>query len=424
MGKVFLILLLMLTAASLLYAPWISGAAYFFNSLLQPQYLWSWIFEGIPIFTLTAGLAILGFAALTVKKELNWEALKSKQSLCLILIWIWMHLSNIFTPYPNAQSAVSPEVVLATLNSIVIMYFVLVGICNKEAPLIYFSYIFVAVGFYYLYWTNSAYISQSWHLFLNGRLRGPWGSPYKDENNMATLLVMCLPFILLSFFRFKNKFLKFVMLSAVPLTWHSLILVGSRGGLLATLVVIAGVAYIMKSKKFSVLIFFAFTTFMVYQGSLLLDRTTETFSSEKLEQEKPINPRLVSWSVAVDLIPMYPIFGVGVEKYQAASRAHFPGKTANVAHNTFLNFSANAGLLAGILFLIIVFSSVIKLRWIRNEEKKFDNPAFYALSASSLAILGFFICSIFLDLIIFEPFYLALVLNIVSWRFIQKSPEK
>ncbi|SFD90802.1 O-antigen ligase like membrane protein [Marinobacter sp. DSM 26671] len=420
MGKIFLIFLLILTAFSLFFAPWVSGAAYFLNSLLQPQYLWDWVFAGIPVFKITAGMAIIGFLSLLAKKDLNWSVLKSNQSICLIIIWVWMHLSHAFTSYPDAPSAVPPELVLSTANSIFIMYFVLLGLCNNEKSLIYFCYIFVIVGLYYIYWSNSAYLSESWHMFRNNRLRGPLGSPYRDENALASLIVVCLPFILLLAFKVRNKMAKAITILAVPLTWHSLILFGSRGGLVATIIVIFGLAYIMKSKMVSLLIFSGFAVFMVYQGAILLDRTTETFSGDRIASEQPINPRIVSWGIALKLIPEYPVFGAGVEKYQAASHNHFPGTTSSVAHNTFFNLSVNTGLLTGLLFLAIIYMSVKRLFWIRAQKLDLNDVAFYSLASSSLSILGFFICSIFLDLIIFEPFYLALVINMVSWDIIQK----
>jgi O-antigen ligase len=74
-----------------------------------------------------------------------------------------------------------------------------------------------------------------------------------------------------------------------------------------------------------------------------------------MEPEKPINPRLISWEAGLKLIPKYPILGAGVQKFEAATRAHFPGMTPHVAHNTFLNFSVNAGLPTGLLFLSLIY---------------------------------------------------------------------
>ena len=143
-----------------------------------------------------------------------------------------------------------------------------------------------------------------------------------------------------------------------------------------------------------------------------------------METNKPINPRLISWEAGILLIPKYPILGAGVQKFEAATQAHFPGKTPHVAHNTFINFAANTGLLTGILFLSLIYTAWQRLRYARLQAVSLTDNDAYALCASSVSLAGFFVCSMFLDLIIYEPFYIALIINFIAYDRLRKARIK
>lgn len=423
MGRLLLILLIVLTCFSLFFAPYISGLAYVFNSLLQPQYIWHWIFDGIPIFRITAGLAILGLFFSLAQKKTGLEIYKNKQSLMIVVIWVWMHLSHLLSPYKGAPASVPPEIVLSTVNSIIIMYFVMLPLFQNERALKFLCYIFIGVGTYYIYWANAAYFNQEWHRFINGRLVGPYQSPYADANVLSTLLVMSLPFLILQAQRVKSKFFKVTIILLVPFSWHAMILLGSRAALLASLVSLIPLAYVIRSKKVNIAIAFSFLAFLGYQGSLLIDRATETVDIAIQGTDEPLNPRLISWEAGLRLIPEYPVFGAGVQMFEAAANNHFPGKTPHVAHNTFINFSANTGILTGILFLILVYGAIKKIKLTSHPNFSIDETDAYAMASSSISIAGFFVCSIFLDLIIFEPFYIVLMINLLSSESFQLKNE-
>ncbi|PTB92570.1 polymerase [Marinobacter sp. B9-2] len=421
MGRALLFLLLFLAACSLVSAPWVTGLSYVLNSLLQPQYIWSWIFYDIPIFPITAGLAIIGLFFSAIQDPSIFQIYRNKQNFMVVVIWVWMHISHWQTSYPDLPASVSPEIVLGTLNSIVIMYFVLLPLCHSEKALKYLCYTFALAGIFYTYWANSAYFNQEWFRFQNNRLVGPDRSPYNDGNVLATLIVMSLPFIFFLFFRLQKPVQKAAIILIVPLAWHALILFGSRASLLGTVATLLTIALIVRSKKINLAIAVAFILFTGYQGALLLERTTETIDKAKEQQEKPVNPRLISWEVGLKLIPKYPLFGAGVQKFEAASQTHFPGMTAHVAHNTFINFSANTGVLTGILFLGLIYLSWKRLWRLRKFGVRFSNVSYYALVSSSTSLLGYFICSMFLDLIIYEPFYIALIINLVAQTNLERD---
>lgn len=205
MGRLLLFTLLLVTAFSLLIAPWVSGIAYVINSLWQPQYIWPWIFQDLPIFRITAGLAIIALFLALAQNLADVKIYQDKQNLMILVIWVWMHLSHFLSPFQGEVVSVPPGTLLSTFDSIMIMYFVLLPLLYNEKSLRYLCYAFILSGSYYIYWANSAYLNEEWYRFVNNRLTGPPLSPYQDANVLSTLIVMSLPFIILLFFRAEKK---------------------------------------------------------------------------------------------------------------------------------------------------------------------------------------------------------------------------
>lgn len=415
MGKILVILLLVLTTASLLLNSWVSASAYFLNSLIQPQHIWHWVFADTPVFKITAGLTFLGFLISLARREIDIFYYKDKQNFFIIFLLFWMFLSDFFSPYKGSVVSVSPEIVLGTITSIVVMYCVLIGVCQKEIALKSLCLIFAFSCIFYTVWANLAYFNQEWYRFSGGRLEGPLGSPYGDANVLSVLLVMGLPYLILGIYFFDRTFIKLALICSIPFVWHALVLFSSRGALLASVLVLLPLAFIIKSKRANILLAFSFFSFVLYQGAMVLNRASEVVEVAKVSTE-PVNPRLISWEAAVRLIPEYPVLGAGVQMFEAAVSDKLPGFTPHVAHNTFLNFAANCGLVAGFLFLGLIVICFKRFRSRLKTEYDLKCPEDYALFASSISIFGYFICSVFLDLIIFEPFYFALLINLVAWK--------
>lgn len=402
-------------------APWASVIAYSLVSILQPQYVWFWSFESIPIFKITAALAILAWVVELSRGNINWQVYKTWQFRGLVLIWMWMHLANFLSPFSNYYAAISADLVLGTINTIVIMYFITIGLINNEKSLKWLAYVLIFTGLYYTFWANEHYLSNNWAQFTGGRLNGPTLSPYGDGNALAILLIICMPFILFGIQHFKQKWLQIILFLCLPLMWHALILLASRGAMLSAGVITIFAATLMKSKLLNKALIFGFVIIIVTQGGALLERTKVTVTAAQTESQKPLNPRLVSWEIGVKLIGKYPIFGAGPERFQIASATHFPGESPHVAHNTFLNFSANTGLITGIIFLSFFFAAYLQYKKVKDDTE-FSSTFHYINRSCAAALIGFFVGAMFLDLIIFEPFYFVLAL--ISANYILTHKRK
>jgi O-antigen ligase len=426
MVKFIAIILLLICGAVISSFPWLSAIAYMTVSVLQPQYIWFWSFEGFPIFKISAILSIVSLGLMFLKGEVETSIYKYKQNLAIMALFILINISNLLTPFPDYFAGVASEVVIGTFNTIVIMYFVVLGLLNNELALKYATYIFIVITAYYIYWSNYAYLSNNWTQFSNGRLNGPNGSPYNDGNGFAIIFVCGMPFILFGIFYFKQIYIKILMIMLLPLLWHSLLLTSSRGALLSAGIVTIISAFLLKSKKLNIILVLSFIFVVITQGHSVIYRSldiVDRFQQGQEQEDVTINPRLVSWGIGLQLITKYPILGVGPQRFQVASQHHFPGKSPHVAHNTLIAIAVDMGIPAGLCFLSLFIAARKRFKTIRPSEiaNEQNDLLIYARNSTSLGLLGFFVGSMFLDLLIFEIFYFLLLLNLVTYHLYLKQ---
>ena len=249
---------------------------------------------------------------------------------------------------------------------------------------------------------------------------GPFKSPYNDENKFAMLFVTGMPFLLFGIFYFKSLIIRGIFGLGLLFLWHSIILTGSRGALVAVAAATLVSYLLIKSRVFGILLVCGLVAAVIYQGGQLLTRTTETVESTKTQTETAVDPRVQSWKTGLGLISKYPILGVGVQRFQEATRIFYPERNPYVAHNTFLNFAANTGLTNGIIYLLLYWLQFKRFRKIRRSETDPSSTMSYVNNSTMVALTGFYVGSMFLDLIIYEPFYFLLLLGLLTEHFHNK----
>jgi O-antigen ligase len=411
MVKLLAYLSLMYALVTLVSLPYISPVLYAAFSILQPQHVWFWAFDDISAFKITAGLSLISWVIQANKKNINYDVYKLPISKALIALTFFVNLSDWVASYGGSKTS---ELVLETFNTIMLMYFCCLPLINNEKAVQYLTYVFIITAVYYGYDANDAYFNNQWSRFTQGRLGGPENGAYNDNNKFALIMVIGFPFLLLGFFHFKNLVVKSVMVLGMVFCLHGIFLTGSRGALLA----IGGAVFVctrvlhftgFKKAFINLAILGGFVFVVLDQAGGTLSRSTGVVSADRQATEEPVNARILSWTVGMGLIKNHPLFGVGVHRFQTASRIEFPGKSPHVAHNTFITFAVCNGLISGLLYLYTFWASYLMIRKINRHT---DNNSIYGYSANSAfaALGGFFIGAIFLDLIIFEPYYFLLML--------------
>lgn len=423
MVKLALYLALLVSALSIFNAPWIAAFTYSIVSVMQPQYIWFWAFNDFSAFTVSAGITIVAWIWHVLQGNIRWEVYKSGQFKGMVGLFIILHLSNALTPFTNYFSLVSGDLVVDTFTTIFLMYFFVLPLINREDTIKYFGYMYIFVVVYYAYWANDHYLSGNWAMFQQGRLIGPRFSPYKDGNVTSIVLTSGMAFVMFGIRYFKNKALRYGLLLSIPFIWHALILFASRGALVSAAAVTLFFALVIRSKFLNALIACGFVVMLVWQGGMLVQRTSSTVSQAQTDSsEAPLNPRLLSWSVGIDIALKYPLLGAGPQRFQYASKLLYPGKSPHVAHNTFLNFSANTGLIAGFIYLSFFYISYKQYKAVRKWTK--DKSTFDYINLSCMGgLIGYFTGALFLDLIIFEPFYFLLILISANYYLAKYSTD-
>lgn len=443
-----------LSVIGILVNPVIPAVFYFMNGIMQPAFIWPWTFPYFSFMSLSKILAIFSILAwmkLAFTQKIDFSIYKNKQSLALLSMWVLMHLSHIFTPYSEYFAGVGSNIVLSSMNTIVIMYFVGLGLLsnadNYKKAFLWMSIMFGFIALYYTYWANDMYLGYRWDMFENGRLISPRGTSIGDQNALSGLIAMGMPFIFLGYFYLKNIFLRWSCLAVLPLLWHSLFLFGSRGAMLALFCTTLLCLHFLKplkskdktfkiseeqSERFKSIkliktfVVIGLVAAIIWQGGSMLNRSSSTLAEAQSGGEEPLNPRLVSWSVGGQLIMKYPLLGVGPQRFQMAAQSLFAGKTVHVAHNTFLNFSANTGLPVGLLFLSLFWMNYKNYKYCRTKGIERYPLLEYVNISCSAALIAYFITALFLDLIIFEAFYFILMLNLAKLFVFEKliNPDK
>lgn len=426
--SIFAVAFVIVASLLAIVLPWAGVLAYYLFSVMQMQYLWPAEFGDGRVSLILTGATIIGLGGATALKLVDWRALLTPYALMVMLLMLWVNLSvkySSFVTYIDPLNQLSQDYILSTFNKTVVFFFVACLLINNRKKLEWCLYLFAFILLFYSAWANKVYLTgEFWRFGDNGRLGGPLGSVYIDENYLAMLYVLATPVLYYLGIARSNIFLRYGIWLTIPLTWHALFLTGSRGGLLSLGVVCIYLFFRSFHKWASIGIIVGLLLAVIYQSGNLLSRVDSTIeASEQLEEmgstEEKLDPRLISWGVAFEIMQKYPIFGVGVGNFINAF-PEFNNTQPHVAHNTYFQFSANCGILAG---LIYVWFFLIRIPTLRRSVKVDGSDTFpgglsrdYLDDLLNSLYLGFFMVAIFLDLMIYEILYFLILLGFVKYR--------
>ncbi|WP_152206351.1 O-antigen ligase family protein [Marinobacter changyiensis] len=402
-----------------LFRPWVGVCAYYVLGLLSPQHIWPWIFNDLPISMAVSASTLLGFLLAVASGNISFVRYRNSQTYCVIGLWVLAHLSHLFSPYAGhsiPSNMFSPGFILDLFNTMVLFYLIAVGAIDSQRKLRFFAMVIVAVSIYFTYWANMQYLTGGfWQHQIDGRLRGP-GSIYADTNAFALMFVTAMPFIFYMAVYIRNKLIKFSLWITIPFLWHAVFLTGSRGGLLSLAIVTLFIGWRFRSKVVSVALLAALILSASDQGGMILNRTENTIAKEQTATEaEALDPRVVSWKVGLEIISDYPLLGVGTGQFQQAT-PDYGYEKGLVAHNTLLQFSVDSGVISGLLYLFIFYYIFLVNRRdkVRLSLKTPSSLTDITREATSTSLLGFFVGSQFLNLMLFEPFYYLLAVFLIT----------
>lgn len=418
--SILVVLVVIVLSLVSIFAPIFGLSGYYFTSILQPHTVWDWYPDHLRL-NLILGLAcLLGFFLNVANREtVKIHSAFSFQSFMMATMLFIIHVSEIFSPYRDfviPPKMIPPDVILGDLNIMFVFYFVFVALVNNEKRLVALAYVLAATGLVLVYWSNSTYSYYGWAILnWEGRMAGPAN---QDENIFAARIVSITPLLFYIGVLQQKKMYRYFFWVWALLAWHSVFLTGSRGGLLSLAIVILITLWSYRSKKLGLIVLGGFLVALVWQSPALIERVTKTIEQgQELVDDGPVDPRILSWAAGIEMVLDKPILGVGAGRFQQASM-DYGADIPYVAHNTFLQLSANSGLFAGCIYLLLLYLSVRDIPKVRRYIGRREGggieriePAIAIYLASANGLVGFYICSIFLDLIVYELFYILIGIN-------------
>ena len=417
--------------------PWIGVLTYYAFTVMQMQYLWPYDFGDSPVQVVFTAATLLGLAGATALKMVDWYRLVTPLNLIMMLLVVLVNASRSLGSFelyvdpiadPTVAGFVLDQSYMASVfNKTLFYYFMACLLIDTRAKLLWTIYAFAAMLLFYAWWANMAYFTgEFWRFGDNGRLGGPLFSNYRDENYFAMLFVLSTPILYYIGVARSHWFFRYAVWSLIPITWHALFLTSSRGGFLSLAVVCVYIFVRSFDRKASVGMAVALILAVVFQSGHLLTRVDTTIeASELLEDEQKLDPRLISWGIATEIMRDYPTFGVGLGNFYHAF-PDYSDTQQHVVHNTYLQFSANCGVLAGLIYLWFFLRRLPTLKGsppipgVKGFPRGFKRDYLDDLLNSML--LGFFMVSIFLDLMIYEIFYFIMLMSYCKYC-LDRTPE-
>jgi len=418
------------TAVSAIARPWVGVVVSYLFILLTPQNIWWWHFGDVrPVYWILLP-TIIGTIFGIASKKINPNNLKTRQNLYLLILWICFNISYLFGSYVNVYSGFSFKdvgFVYPLINKIFVLYFIAILNIDSEKKLKCLCLVLVVSATYMIYWANAQYLFEGRY----GRIGGPTdingGSIYRDENCFAMLFICGLPFLYYMGWFLKNKIIRYSLWLVIPFGWHAIFLTGSRGGLLSLCVCILLATYRSHKKKAVFLMIPIFAVAYVWQAGDIMRNRAKTI--KEYETESSAATRLEAWSAAINMIENHPLIGVGIASFGAA----FPDysiHTPREAHNTFFQITAESGLIAGLMYLLIIVSN-IRILWKNGKNLKYNKKTdlngsfvYFFNEAALVSFVGLIVGSLFLSFQTYEIFYfLCLLINSIYLRINNEQNE-
>jgi len=419
MVQIFLAMIILVVSATALARPWVGISSYYFLSILGPQYIWWWNFEGLRASLFVALCTLAGVAFSIVKHRCDFSFLYTRLNKVVLVLWLFLTASYFFGPFvaDYSFSGRSPSQIFSLFNTIFVMYFCSVLSINNRDSLRFLSLAIVVATAYLTYWANSQYFSENWSNFNFGRLMGPrspvGGSVYADENMFATFFVTGLPFVYYLGQGMKNAWIRYLLWAIIPMGCHAIFLTGSRGGLIGIGVALLFAVYLSNKRYLALPILLVAFLFYQWQAGSIMKERSEIIT--QYEEDRSAGDRLTAWSGGLSMVLSHPVTGVGLASFVTALPNYIDTRPMQ-AHNTFIQFTSESGIGAGIAYLAIIllfFANARRIRtWCLDHG---DSPEGRSIerynNASTVSFAGLLACSIFLSLNTYEIFFILLIFN-------------
>ena len=236
---------------------------------------------------------------------------------------------------------------------------------------------------------------------LNGAVGGVFDNPNDLAFNLAIAVPLCFVFLATSRSLIKKGF----WIASLGLLSYTIVLTSSRSGFLA---MFAGAAaalwhFGVKGRRKGVLIFAGVAVFGILcmaSSKQYYTRLSSIIFQNELDETGSIAARRELLIKSIEVTATHPLFGVGPGNFDEVSG------NWHVSHNTYLQLSADAGIPALALFVVVLWCAFGKLNRLEGAKMNPSSLQHY-VGGLKAALVGFVVGAFFADTAYhFFPYFL------------------
>jgi len=376
--------------------------------------------ERVPFFG-TIRLDLLLILAIIIIKIINSRDIYTLGiNRCHKMLNVFIATVLIITPFVEYPGSVIYQGLPNFLKVVVFFYFTVWFITSKKRIIVFITVFVLCQTFRFLeptylhltqgYWGDKAFIQTSVGPEFMNRLSGA-PLDYLNPNGLAFVIISTMPFI--PFLARLSKYWKLYFLIVTPISLYSLMLTGSRSGIIVFVIV---AIYIVAKEKHKIILstvsLGVFALIASQLSNVLMDRYRSVFDSNTMNHATA-SGRIFGLIQDYKLGLIRPIFGFGLGTSLEANYNY-----ANIylrSHNLYLEVFIELGIVGFIVYLLYLREIYRNIFYKRKAiSVDFDNHMEqFQMSLASFFILTVLFCFASYNLSLY-PFYMIGGLSISS----------
>ena len=228
-----------------------------------------------------------------------------------------------------------------------------------------------------------------------GRMTGVLGSMFGNPNDLAIAIAMIVPFAVMFLLMARNPLKRVLWSMMTILMVYAIVKTYSRTGFLSLLAIILATGWFFgiqgKNKKVLAAIFgLALLSPIALTGKYLV--RVESIFDSSLDATGSADARTDLLIRSLKITGAHPLFGIGPGQFVVQSG------TWHVAHNSYTEMAAEAGIPGGILFIWLFIGAFNRLRKATPDFQCHSRELVFLRAATLTSLSGFLVSAFFASL--------------------------
>jgi putative inorganic carbon (HCO3(-)) transporter len=392
---------------------WIAVMLWTWISVMTPHRLAFGFIHAAPVAAVAAGAALLSLVMTRDKLRMPWSP--SVVVLCLFVVW--MCLTTVFAINPMGSWGQLNKVLKIQLMTLV----ALMALHERKHIELFVWVNVLSIGFFGLKGGIFTIIGGG-----EGRVWGPPGGFFEDNNALAVALIMIIPMAYYLQLVSTRAWVRMGLLVLMLLTAVSALGTQSRGALLA--ICAMGLVLWYRSKRkvlFGILMILIGISLIAFMPTSWEQRmsTIATYEADRSAMD-----RIIAWQFCFNLANQR-LLGGGFDIYEWANYLVYAppeARFAFAAHSIYFSVLGEHGYVGLFLFLLLWCLAFRVAYVVRKEAKSKPDTAwaYWLAGMCQVSLVGFLVGGAFLSLAYFDLPYNILVVLVVTQRWLREGAAR